>query len=123
MVSIPGSMLRRLYVEGSLRNATGGFEFQLKNTLGAGRARGMLPVTVDGRELSLDSIFYYRDGKEVAFSAVSDDNAFSVAVNTSVTIWADGVTLEPGPHTVEMGFDIPGIGPIRFDFTDTVEDG
>ena len=51
MVSVPGFLLRRLYVKGSLRNATGGFEFQIKNTLGSGYARGMLPVSVDGREL------------------------------------------------------------------------
>ena len=123
MVSVPGFLLRRLYVKGSLRNATGGFEFQIKNTLGSGYARGMLPVTVDGRELPLDSVFFYMDGKEVAFSAVSEENTFTLAMNTSITIWADGVTLEPGPHKLEMGFDIPGMGALRFDFTDTVVDG
>ena len=123
MVSVPGFLLRRLYVKGSLRNATGGFEFQIRNTLGSGYARGMLPVTVDGRDIPLDSVYFYMDDKEVPFSAVSEENTFTLAMNTSITIWADGVTLEPGPHKVEMGFDVPGVGPLRFDFTDTVEDG
>ena len=120
MVSVPGFLLRRLYVKGSLRNATGGFEFQIKNTLGSGYARRMLPVTVDGRELPLDSVFFYMDDKEVPFSTVSEENTFTLAMNTSITIWADGVTLEPGAHKVEMGFDVPGMGALRFDFTDTV---
>ena len=38
MVSVPGFLLRRLYVKGSLKNAEGGFEFQLKEIGGQGHA-------------------------------------------------------------------------------------
>ena len=38
MISVPAFLLRRLYVKGSLRNAAGGFEFQMKNGLGSGYA-------------------------------------------------------------------------------------
>ena len=122
MVSVPGFLLRRLYVKGSLKNAVGGFEFQIKNTLGSGYARRMSPITVDGREIPLGSAFFYLDGREVAFSSVSEENTFTLAMNAGITIWVDGVTLEPGPHRVEMGLDVPGMGMLRFDFTDTVMD-
>ena len=36
MVSVPGFLLRRLYVKKSLRNTAAGFEFQIKNGLGCG---------------------------------------------------------------------------------------
>ncbi len=54
MVSIPGFLLKSLYVKGSLKNSSGGFEFQLKNGLGSGYAYRMDPLIVDGIELPLD---------------------------------------------------------------------
>ena len=117
MVSVPGFLLRRLYVKNSLKNATGGFEFQLKNTLGSGYAHKMSPLVLDGEELPLESTFFYLDGREVAFSEVSNENTFTLAMNKTITIWVDGVILAPGPHKVEMGFDVPGLGTLKFDFT------
>jgi hypothetical protein len=32
------------------------------------------------------------------------------------------VNLKSGAHKVEMGFDVPGLGTLRFDFTDVVGD-
>ena len=123
MVSVPGFLLRRLYVKGSLKNATGGFEFQLKNGLGSGYAHKMSPLVLDGEELPPDATFFYLDGREVAFSAVSKENTFTLAMNKAITVWVDGVTLEPKAHKLEMGFDVPGLGTMRFDFTDIVADG
>ena len=33
-----------------------------------------------------------------------------------------GVRLGPGPRKIGMGFDVPGLGTLRFDFTDLVAD-
>ena len=123
MASLPDFVLRRLYVEGSLRNAAGGFEFQISNGLASAQVRGALPIAVDGRELPLGAAFFYVEGKEVAFSAVSKEAPLTLAVNATFTIWVDRVTLDPGPHKVEMGFDVPGMGVVRIDFTDTVAEG
>ena len=51
MVTVPGFLLRRLYLKGSLRNTSSGFEFQLRNRLGSGYAHKLLPLTVDGVEV------------------------------------------------------------------------
>ena len=122
MVSVPSFLLRRLYVKNSLKNATGGFEFELKNGLGSGYAHKMWPLKLDGQEISADSTFFFMDEREVAFSKVSKENTFSLAMNKTITIWIDGVTLEQGAHKIEMGFDVPGLGTLRFDFTDVVTD-
>ena len=122
MVSVPSFLLRRLYVKGSLKNATGGFEFQLKNGLGSGYAHKMSPLIVDGVEVPTDSTFFYLDGREVAFSKVSKENTFTLAMNKEITVWVDKLPLGPGTHKVEMGFDVPGLGTLRFDFTDVVAD-
>ena len=73
MVSVPSFLLRRLYVKQSLKNATGGFEFQLKNGLGSGYAHKMSPLKLDGDEIPMDAAFFYLDGQEVAFSSVSKE--------------------------------------------------
>ena len=41
-------------------------------------------------------------------------------MNKTITIRAEGVTLEPGARKIEMGFDVPGLGTLRFDFTEVV---
>jgi hypothetical protein len=120
MVSVPGFLLKRLYVKGSLRNATGGFEFQLRIGMGSGYAHKMWPLKLDGVELPSDSTFFYLEGREVAFSSVSKDNTFTLAMHKDITVWTDGTELAPGPHKVEMAFDVPGLGTLRFDFTDVV---
>jgi hypothetical protein len=122
MVSVPGFLLRRLYVKGSLRNEGGGFEFQLRNGLGSGYAHKMWPLKLDGEELPASSASFQRDGLPVAFTEVSKQNTFTLAMNKDITIQTEGVALTPGPHKVEMGFDVPGLGTLRFDFTDLVAD-
>ena len=120
---MPGFLLRRLYVKKSLKSTSTGFEFQLKNGLGSGYAHKLWPLTADGNEISLDSASFILEGKEVTFGDVSKENTFTLAMNKTIIIKAQGATLEPGPHKIGMGFDVPGLGTLRFDFTDVVPDG
>ena len=122
MVSVPGFLLRRLYVKGSLKNADGGFEFELNNSLGSDYAHRMEPLLLDDIALPLESTYFTLDGREVAFSEVSKDTPFTLATHKTITIWVDRVALDPGPHKIEMGFDVPGLDTMRFDFTDVVAD-
>ncbi len=123
MVTVPGFLLRRLYVKGSLRNVAGGFEFQILNRLGSGYAHRLLPLAIDGVELPLESATFALDGQETRFSEVSKQKTFTLAMNKAITVGVAGVTLEPGPRKIGMGFEVPGLGTLRFDFTDLVSDG
>lgn len=123
MVTVPGFLLRRLYVKQSLKNTAKGFEFQLKNSLGSGYAHKLWPLTVDGKEIPPEQSYFVLDGQETAFSQVSRERTFTLAMNKTITVQVDDVTLEPGPHRLGMGFDVPGLGTLRFDFTDVVADG
>jgi hypothetical protein len=122
MVSVPGFLLRRLYVKGSLKNEGDGFQFELQNRLGSGYAHKLWPLKVDGEELALESTFFIIEGRDTAFADVSKENTFTLAMNRSITIRAVGTALASGPHKLEMGFDVPGLGTLRFDFTDTIAD-
>ena len=118
MVSIPSFLLKRLYVKGSLKNSSGGFEFTLKNGLGSGYAHKMHPLIVDDKTVHEESTFFYLDGREVAFSDVTSENTFTLAMNRDIVIRSEGVHLDPGPHKICMSFDVPGLGTLKFDFID-----
>ena len=122
MVTVPSFLLRRLYVKKSLKNTDRGFEFELRNRLGSGYAFKLWPLTVDGEELSPDETVFQIEGKETAFSEVTKERTFTLAMNRTITIKANGTTLESGPRKIGMGFDVPGLGTLRFEFTDIVGD-
>ena len=123
MVSVPSFLLRRLYVKGSLKNTSDGFEFELRNRLGSGYALRVHPLTVDGAEIAASaSRFVMEDGAVVRFDEVSDANTLTLALNKSIWVRASGARLERGARKIGMGFDVPGLGTMRFDFTDAIED-
>ncbi len=120
MISVPPFLLKRLYVKGSLHNNSQGFELQLKNTLGSGYAREVLPVSVDGQELPLESCFFSVDGTEAPFSAVSAQNPFTLSMNRASIVTVKGTTLTPGAHRIGIGFVVQGLGRLSFEITDVV---
>ena len=123
MVSVPGFLLRRLYVKQSLRNTSDGFEFELRNRLGSGYAHKLWPLTVDGDEVPIDQASFLLDGDETAFGDVSRGSTFALTMNKTIIVRVKGASLQPGARKVGMGFDVPGLGTLKFDFRDLVEDG
>ncbi len=123
MVSVPGFLLRRLYVKGSLCATEDGLTFELKNTLGSGYAKGMHPLIIDGEEVPMENTTFTVDDRTVAFSEVNANVPFTLAMNRTTTIAASGLTLATGAHKIGMAFEVQGLGVLRFDFTDAVSDG
>ena len=39
------------------------------------------------------------------------------------SLFVKGTSLKPGARKIGMGFDVPGLGTLKFDFRDLVEDG
>jgi hydroxymethylglutaryl-CoA reductase (NADPH) len=122
VVTVPSFLLRRLYVKGSLRHTPDGMAFDLLNKLGSGHARHLLPLTVDGKEVPLESTSFVVDGRQVGFKQISENSPFSIALNKTTTVVSRGVKLIDGPHKIAMGFEVAGLGILRFDFTDIVSD-
>ncbi len=120
MVKVPGFLLKRLYVKGSLRNTMDGFQLSLKNTLGSGYAMKLLPLRVDGAEMPFESSFFFLDGREVPFSTVTKQTPFTLAMNRETNMMVRGKKLDPGPHKVTIGFTVVGLGDLTFDVADEV---
>ena len=120
MPGVPAFILRRLYVKGSLHNRDDGWGFKLKNTLGSGYAKGLIPVTVDGAEIALDHSFFDNEGEKTSFTAVTDENTFSLKLNRDILLYFSGDQLESGDRKIAVGFIVPGLGTLKFDFNDEV---
>ena len=123
MVQVPPFLLRRLYVKGSLRNTPEGFQFQIKNSLGAGYAQELLPLTIDGQELPREDCYFSLGDEPISFTAISEAKPFTLAMNKVTTIMARGRRLEEGQHRIGMGFEVVGLGKMAFEVTDQVEAG
>ena len=119
-MKVPAFLLRRLYVKGSLKTTSGGFEFQLRNRLGSGFARRLLPLTLDGDDLDMSRTTFNIDGNPIAFDAVSKDTPFTLAMNKTTTIAYGGGALAEGPHKIGMRFEVAGLGELGFDFSDVI---
>ena len=122
MVTVPGFLLRRLYVNGSLTNTDDGFQFEILNSLASGYAHKVHPLTVDGAEVPAGASEFDFEGIATRFEDVSNLRPLTLALNRRVTVRVSGTRLEPGERRIGMAFDAPGLGTLRFDFTDTVED-
>ena len=118
MVSIPGFLLRKLYVRGTLENTSQGIAFRLRNTLGSGYAEKMLPMRLDGEEIPLSRCFFWSGGKKRSFDQVSRSDPFTLSLNQDIVVSVEDISLTPEPHTVGIGFRVPGFGELRFDFVD-----
>jgi len=121
-MQVPAFLLRRLYVKGSLRNVESGFEFDLKNTLGSGYAERALPLFVDDAEVSLSASRFVVDGQPTRFDEVSPDRPMTLGMNRTVTVAVSESSLAAGKHRISMGFIVVGMGEMRFDVTDAIEE-
>ena len=118
MVTVPSFLLRRLYVKGSLRNTEHGVQFELMNKLGAGYARKLFPLAVDGQEVPLESCSFSVDGTQIPFDTVSDQNPFTLELNRATIVTMNHMSLTDEPHKINMAFQVPGLGTLQFDFVD-----
>jgi len=119
-MQVPAFLLRRLYVKGSLRNTQEGFQFDLKNSLGSGYAEQVLPLSVDGAAIPVESAYFVVDGTTIRFADVTAENPITLGMNRTVTIGADAQALPEGKHKLSIGFIVSGMGKMEFDVTDAI---
>ena len=118
MLSVPSFLLRKLYVKGSLQNTPKGVSFRLRNSLGSGYAEEMSPLTLDGGEMPMEDTYFFVDSEPRSFDTVSRENPFCLLLNQDTVITIVNASLSPEPHKVGMGFKVPGLGMLKFDFVD-----
>lgn len=123
MPAIPGLILRRLYVKGSLRNTPKGCEFDLRNLIDTATVGRFHGLEVDGSACPLQSVHVSLPGGDrYPASSMEPDSPLVLPAGLPLTVHLEGVALQPGKHTLKLGFCTPEVGELEFKVTDSVEE-
>ena len=112
-------MLQRMYVKGSLQNRDNGFVFQVKNMIESGSLSGIVKVSVDDEERSLEGATIELGGKVRPLSEISWSSPVYVSYGATLTIYVPG-QLAAGERTLNTQFNVPELGRVSMPITDTV---
>jgi len=101
---IPPALLRRLYLQGSLRNRHDGFEFTLRNRLAPSTVLGLGPLTVNSRKYEGDNLLLHTRKSTRPVERVTPEYPFDWPINADITLIGVGQPLTAGSHalTIEM---------------------
>ena len=120
-VNVPGFIAHQFYVQGSLRNADGGWELQAHNPISDGLIVGVGAMSVDGHSIAPDTVSARRpDGEVIKAADVSRTNPVKVAKGDRVTLHVAGTPLTLGEHKLEVELHEINLGRLSFAITDKV---
>ncbi len=118
---VPGFLVRRFYVQGSLRNTEGGFELQAHNGMGPGTIVGLTSITIDGMSIDPRRITAQRQGGSAVLAAtISRASPVPVAVGDRVTIHVSGPQLAAGRHRLEVELVERDLGVLQLGITESL---
>lgn len=114
-------LLGRLYTTGSLQNTATGAQFALKNRLADAELIGLHRIAIDGRPVDLSQVrLELEDGRLLAAEEVNSTQPVPFPVGSAVTIRAEGASLPPAGHEIEIAFASRPFGELSIKAKDTV---
>lgn len=116
---IPAALLRRFYVDGSLRNEKEGVVFQIKNLVAPTTLVSLGPIEIDDRSFAPDEIEIVASKARQA-SAVTEKNPLFLAMSKGITIRLNRVQLPAGEHRLLVHAITREVGPVVIDVTETL---
>ena len=118
---IPTYMLKRIYVEGSLKNVDCGFEFQMTNNIAPGTLTGLKKIEVDGKVIEADKIMVGKKEATMKASECSYQKPIYFNMGDVLVIRALGETLPPGKHDLVLTVSVAEIGNVNVPISDTIQ--
>ena len=121
--AIPNSILKKLYVKGSLCNTPGGCEFALRNDIAAGTVVGFDALEIDGAAYPPERVEALTPGgKILPLIAISPEAPLSLPVGLTLTLRLPGTSLEPGGHHLRLRFRLLELGDLEIKVSDSVQE-
>ncbi|MBA3850832.1 MAG: hypothetical protein H0X59_00485 [Chloroflexi bacterium] len=119
---VPGFLVRRFYVSGSLRNTATGFQLQAHNEMGDGTLVGVTRVAVDGVTMDPAGITARHEGTGVVVRATDITRTAPVRVERGqrVTLQVTAQPLSPGRHELEVELLELNLGALQLGITESV---
>ncbi len=119
---VPSFLLKKLYVKGSFKNTSTGFELALRNTLAPGTLIGISPLQIDGRNSPLDKILITAgDAAPVRASDISLAMPRQFPLNVVIKFQVEDQPLAPGSHRVTVQVNTKEAGELKIDAEDKIE--
>jgi len=119
VLAIPTALLRRFYLENSLKNNGNGLEFRLANRIAPTTIVSLGPIEIDGELFAPDQIMVSASKKRLA-STIHEQSPFFLRMGKKMTLSVPGKCVEPGEHQVIVHAVTKEVGPVSIEFEDTV---
>ncbi len=119
---VPGFLVRRFYVAGSLRNTPTGFQLQAHNDMGEGMLVGVQRIRVDGVDVDLSATSATRDGVDGSIRASDISRASPVPIHRGerVTLHITRQRLSVGRHELDVELVERDLGALQLTIDETV---
>ena len=122
MPAIPPFVLKKLYVNGSLRAKDDGFALDLKNVIAPGTIVAFTGLELDGRAIEPTQVALVPlNGNSRSAGEISRQGPLLFPVSATVTLRVSGETLAPGSHQLVIHVVVQEVGPINIPISDTWE--
>jgi hypothetical protein len=121
MPVIPPTVLKKLYVKGSLRPEDDGFAFELKNLIAPATITEVNGLEVDG-EMIPDSVITIvpPSGNSRSADRISSGQPLHFPVGLAVTLHVADESLEPGEHELTLHVEVKEIGSLHIPVSDAI---
>lgn len=120
---IPGSLLKRLYTTGSLKNSGGMAEFAIKNRLTDAELVALRGIAIDGCPVSLDDVrLDLPDGRVVPATDVTASHPLPFPLSSTVVVHTGAAELSRASHEIEIAFEARPFGKLKIKVEDALSD-
>ena len=120
MPIIPAFLLKKLYVDGSLKCTDQGVSLSLKNTLAPGTIIGVSSLEIDGTEHPAERVTFGRQGAARPADRITPAAPLAFNLNQELEIHVAGLRLEPGTHSVKVRVNTKEVGELNIQIEDHV---
>ena len=122
MPAIPPFVLKKLYVNGSLRAEDDGFALDLKNVIAPGTIVAFAGLDLDGQAIDPAQVTLVPPGGSPrSTGGISSQAPLLFPVSSTVTLRVAGETPAPGPHTLAIHVVVKEVGPLNIPVSDRLE--
>lgn len=121
MPTIPSAVLKKLYVQGSLRAEGDGFALDLKNMIAPATITACTGLDVDGQTTAPEQLtLVAANGNPRPAERLSRQAPVRFPVGAAVTLHVAERSLQPGHHELLVHIMTQEIGPLDIPISDTL---
>jgi hypothetical protein len=121
MPVIPSTVLKKLYVQGSLRAKDDGFVFDLKNLIAPATITGIEGLEVNGDRVDDSRVtISLPNGNPRLITQISPGTPVQFPVGVVVTLRVLDESLDPGQHDLCLRVAVKDIGSLDIPVSDTI---